>query len=232
MSVHAQRAFELLKESVLSLGTLVEESLREAIRALNERDEALAQRVIEDDSRIDDLEVDIEEECLKLLALYQPVAADLRFIVAVLKINNDLERVGDISVNIAERASFLARHAPPKAVLDFQSMAVKSQRMLQRSLDSLVRGDVVQALEVCVSDEEVDTINRDMYIQIQKAILKNPEDLESLIHLLSISRHLERAADLASNIAEEVIYMVEGKIIRHKAEEYSSARLAANAESN
>lgn len=232
MSVHAQRAFELLKERILSLGALVEESLREAMRALNDRDDVLAQQVIEDDSRIDDLEVEIEEECLKLLALYQPVAADLRFIVAALKINNDLERVGDLSVNIAERALFLSRHTPPKAVLDFKSMAAKSQRMLQRSLDALVKNDVLQALEVCVSDEEVDTINREMYIQIQKAILKNPEDLESLIHLLSISRHLERAADLASNIAEEVIYMAEGKIIRHKAEEYSSARLAAVPETN
>lgn len=232
MSVHTQRALEQLKERILSLGALVEESLRNAIRSLNERDEAIAMQVIADDNKIDDLEVDIEEDCLKFLALYQPVAADLRFIVATLKINNDLERVGDLAVNIAERASFLARHRPPKALFDFQLMASKSKRMLQLSLDALVKGDVSQAWDVCVADEEVDVLNREMFIQVQKAILKHPEDLECLIHLLSISRHLERAADLASNVAEEVIYMVDGKIIRHKAEEYQSSRLALGADHN
>lgn len=232
MSVHTQRALEQLKERILSLGALVEESLRNAIRSLNERDEAIALQVIEDDNKIDDLEVDIEEDCLKFLALYQPVAADLRFIVATLKINNDLERVGDLAVNIAERAAFLARHRPPKALFDFQLMASKSKRMLQLSLDALVKGDISQAWEVCLADEEVDALNREMFIQVQKAILKHPEDLESLIHLLSISRHLERAADLASNVAEEVIYMVDGKIIRHKAEEYQSSRLALGADHN
>jgi phosphate transport system protein len=221
MSAHTQRALEQLKERILSLGGLVEESLREAVYSLQQRDEILAAKVISDDTEIDDLEVDIEEECLKFLALYQPVAADLRFIVATLKINNDLERIGDLAVNIAERAAFLANHRQPKAVFDFQSMASKSQRMLQLSLDALVKGDVAQAFNVCVADEEVDEMNREMYIQVQNAILKYPEDLECLIHLLSISRHLERAADLA----EEVIYMVEGKIIRHKSEEYVSSRL-------
>ncbi len=230
MSAHTQRGLEQLKERILSLGALVEESLRNSIQALIDRDEAMANRVIDDDTLIDDLEVDIEEDCLKFLALYQPVAADLRFIVATLKINNDLERVGDLAVNIAERVAFLARHRPPRTVLDFQLMASKSQRMLQLSLDALVKGDVVQAWDVCVADEEVDQLNREMFILIQKAILNNPDDLESLIHLLSISRHLERAADLASNVAEEVIYMVEGKIIRHKAEEYQSARLMQSAD--
>ena len=196
------------------------------MRAMNERDIDLALKVIDDDTIIDEREVDIEEECLQVLALHQPVAVDLRFIVAALKINNDLERVGDLSVNIAERASFLARHRPPDAVFDFQPMAKCAQRMLRSSLDALVKGDVVQAWEVCIADDEVDDMNREMYINIQRAILDNPEDLEGLIHLLSISRHLERVADLASNVAEEVIYMVEGKIVRHKSEEYESARLA------
>lgn len=232
MSAHTQRALEQLKERILSLGALVEESLREAVRSLQQHDEKIAQQVIDDDTRIDDLEVDIEEECLKFLALYQPVAADLRFIVATLKINNDLERIGDLSVNIAERAAFLALHRQPKAVFDFQLMAAKSQRMLQQSLDALVKGDVSQAFNVLRADDEVDQMNSEMYIQVQNAILKNPDDLESLIHLLSISRHLERAADLASNVAEEVIYMVEGKIIRHKSEEYVSSRLHLSGTTN
>lgn len=232
MSAHTQRSLEQIKEQILSLGALVEESVRDAMKALMTRDYELAMQVIDDDERIDELEVDVEEECLKFLALYQPVAADLRFIVATLKINNDLERVGDLSVNIAERAAFLARHRPAHATFDFQMMASKAQRMLQESLDSLVKGDAAQAWQVCLADEDVDTLNREMYIQIQKEILKNPDDLEALIHMLSISRHLERTADLASNIAEEVIYMVEGKIIRHKAEEYQSNRLPIGAQTN
>ena len=226
MSAHIQRALAQLKEHVLELGTLVEESLYSAMKAVHERDMDLALQVIDEDTIIDEREVDIEEECLQFLALYQPVAADLRFIVATLKINNDLERVGDLSVNIAERASFLSRHRPPKQAFDFQPMAKCAQQMLRSSLDALVKGDVVQAWEVCIADDEVDQYNRDMYIAVQRAILKDPEDLEGLIHLLSISRHLERVADLASNVAEEVIYMVEGKIVRHKSEEYHSARLA------
>jgi len=220
-----QRALAQIKQSVLELGALVEESLYSAMKAVHDRDVDLALRVIDEDTVIDEREVDIEESCLQFLALYQPVAADLRFIVAVLKINNDLERVGDLSVNIAERAAFLARERAPRAVFDFQSMAQCAQRMLRSSLDALVKGDVVQAWEVCVADDEVDTLNREMYINVQKAILKNPDDLEALIHMLSISRHLERVADLASNVGEEVIYMVEGKIVRHKSEEYVSSRI-------
>lgn len=225
-----QRALAQIKQSVLELGTLVEESLYAAMKAVQDRDAELAIRVIEDDTLIDEREVDIEESCLQFLALYQPVAADLRFIVAVLKINNDLERVGDLSVNIAERAAFLARERAPRMVFDFQQMAQSAQRMLRSSLDALVKGDVVQAWEVCVADDEVDSLNREMYINVQRAILKNPDDLEALIHMLSISRHLERVADLASNVGEEVIYMVEGKIVRHKSEEYRSYRVAQGAE--
>ena len=166
------------------------------------------------------MEVEVEEDCLKTLALYQPVAIDLRFIVAVLKINNDLERIGDLAVNIAERSVFLAHQPGVGITLDFIDMAQKARGMLEKSLDALVNFSVDIAGEVCASDDIIDGINRQMYLKVQKAIGDNPEQIESLIHLLSISRHLERIADHATNIAEDVIYMIDGEIVRHRAEDY------------
>jgi phosphate transport system protein len=166
------------------------------------------------------MEVGVEEDCLKILALHQPVAIDLRFIVAVLKINNDLERIGDLAVNIAERSAFLSKHPPVGLSLGLIEMVDKVQDMLKHSLDALIGLSSGLAQEVCASDDAVDAMNRQMYIKIQDAIRKNPEQLESLIHLLSVSRHLERIADHATNIAEDVIYMVEGQIARHRTEDY------------
>jgi len=223
MTVHLQRNLDYLKQQILSLGTRAEESLRDAVKALELRDAELASKVIEDDTIIDEMEVDIEEESLKILALHQPVAIDLRFIIAILKINNDLERIGDIAVNIAERAMFLATQKPVEVSFDFHLMAYKAQVMLKNSLDALVNVDIGLARQVIVDDDEVDAMNRDVYIQVQKAIRKNPDDLEPLIHLLSIARHLERVADQATNIAEDVIYMAEGEIVRHRIEEYTAS---------
>jgi len=221
MPTHFIHAIDGLKEKLLSIGTKVEEAVREAVQCVTSRDAALGAAVYAGDDEIDALEVDIEEECLHLLALYQPVAADLRFIVVALKINNDLERVGDLAVNVAERGTFLATQRPPKIALDFHHMASLSQSMLSRALDAFVNVDTKLAYEVIAGDDEVDAENRNAYIQIQEAIREHPEDLESLIHLLSIARHLERIADLATNIAEDVVYMAEGTIIRHHIEEYS-----------
>jgi len=220
MSVHLLRAIEQLKKDILILSTKVEENLRDAVRSVIERDPSLAENVVHRDDEIDAMEVEVEEECLKILALFQPVAADLRFIVAALKINNDLERVGDIAVNIGERACYLAHQRPVKTAFDFAKMAELAQAMLRKSLDALVNLDPELAREVCIADDEVDELNRQIYVQVHNAIRKYPEDLESLIHCLGISRHLERVADLASNIGEEVIYMAEGEIIRHRVETY------------
>ena len=158
---------------------------------------------------------------MKILALHQPVAVDLRFIVAVLKINNDLERIGDLAVNIAERAVFLADHPEARLSFDFTIMADKAQRMLKKSLDSLVNFSIETAQEVRNSDDEVDALNREVYIKVQQRIRENIDEMPALIHMLSVSRHLERIADLATNIAEDVIYMIAGEIVRHQAEEYS-----------
>ena len=148
--------------------------------------------------------------------MHQPVAIDLRFIVAVLKINNDLERIGDLAVNIAERSAFLASQPPVRVYFDFSQMSRKTEAMLNKSLDALVNMSSKLAYEVCADDDEVDDINIEMHKKVREAIRKNPERVGSLISLMSISRHLERIADHATNIAEEVIYMIEGVIQRHK----------------
>lgn len=223
MSKHLEREIENLKKRVLALSATVEDNVYKAVRALTERNSSLAEEVIASDDRdIDQTEIEIEEECLKVLALHQPVAGDLRFIVAILKINSDLERMGDLAVNIAERAAFLASRARVLIPLDLALMAEKTKEMVRRSLDALVNRDSGLAREVLVADDEVDAMNREMYIRIQDAIRRNPEELESLIHLLSCSRHLERIADHATNVAEDVVYMVEGVIVRHHAEDYRS----------
>jgi len=222
MPAHLQREIESLKKEILALGARVELAVREATAAMGNRAEAPAQRIIDNDIHIDEMEVQIEESCLKILALYQPVAIDLRFIIAVLKINNDLERVGDLAVNVAERAAFLATQPPVSVSLDFHAMARKAQEMLTRSIDALVNLSPSQAREVIAMDDEVDAMNRRMYVLIQQAIHARGDQTESLIHLLSASRHLERIADHASNVAEDVIYMVEGRIVRHKSETYES----------
>ena len=220
MTVHMKNEIERLKKKLLALCAQVDQQLRQAVKSIKDRDAALARRVIENDYRIDQDEVDVEEECLKILALYQPVAIDLRFIVTALKINNDLERIGDLSVNIAERSEFLAHQDPIDAPFDFDLMAEKAQEMLRKSIDALVNIDTDLAHAVCEMDDEVDAINKEMYDLVKRSILNRPEFIEMLIHLLSVSRHLERVGDHATNIAEDVIYMAEGRIVRHTTEEY------------
>jgi phosphate transport system protein len=220
MPKHLQTEIETLKKKTLQLGARVENAVREAAVSLEERDAVLAGQVIENDIEIDQAEVEIEEECLKILALHQPVAIDLRFIIAVLKINSDLERIGDLAVNIAERAAFIATQPKVNVFFDFLTMAQKAQDMLKKSLDALVQLNIKMARQVCAADDEVDEINRQMYRMFKDAVRKNPDQIESLVHLLSASRHLERIADHATNIAEDVIYMIDGQIVRHKTEKY------------
>lgn len=220
MPKHLQREIENLKKKILSLGARVETTVHDAMRSIETRDAALARKIIEEDIQIDQTEVEVEEECLKILALYQPVAIDLRFIVAVLKINNDLERIGDLAVNIAERSSYLAGQPEVNVSFDFAQMSEKTEAMLNKSLDALVNLSSQLAHEVCMSDDAIDNMNRQAYLRVQEAIRKHPDQMSSLIHLLSVSRHLERIADHATNIAEDVIYMIDGEIVRHKTEDY------------
>jgi phosphate transport system protein len=222
VSKHLEREIENLKKQILALSATVEDNVFKAVQALTERNSTLAGEIIESDLSIDQTEVQIEEECLKVLALHQPVAVDLRFIVAILKINNDLERMGDLAVNIAERAMFLSTREKPDIPHNLPLMAEKTKAMMKKSLDALMKQDAKLAYEVLATDDEIDAMNREMYAQIQNGIRRKPEQLESLIHLLSSSRHLERIADHATNIAEDVIYMIEGVIVRHRAEDFRS----------
>jgi phosphate transport system protein len=220
MPVHMHRELDKLKRKILSLSAFVEENLRRAVETLDSRDEAEARRVIEADIQVDELEVDIEEECLKLLALYQPVAIDLRFIISTIKINSDLERIGDLAVKIAERAAHLSRMKRVDTFFDFESMAEKARSMVRRAMDSLVNMDARLARQVCIDDDEVDVMNRRMLEQVKDAMRKRPDLVDPLVQILSTSRHLERVADHATNIAEDVIYMIEGEIVRHRTAEY------------
>jgi phosphate transport system protein len=187
-----------------------------AVKAVDSRDEKLARAVIDGDPEIDRFEVDLEEECLKILALHQPVAIDLRFIVSVIKINTELERIADLAVNIAERAQFPSGQPKIDIPFDFHGMSAKVKAMLKSSLDSLVNMDAALASKVLGMDDEVDAVNRRMYRQVADGIRSQPDRTERLIQALSVSRHLERIADHATNIAEGVLYMVEGRIVRHE----------------
>ncbi|MFH1708483.1 MAG: phosphate signaling complex protein PhoU [Planctomycetota bacterium] len=216
MSKHLETEMARLKKAILGLAAVVERSVGRAVQALEKRDARLAQELIDADAEIDHTEVDIEEECLKILALHQPVAVDLRLIVAVLKINNDLERVGDLGVNIAERALHICNQPPIELAFDFAGMHHTALGMLGRSLDALMKLDAELARSVRSQDDEVDEMNRRMYAVFGQAVRANPDKVEVLLSYLSTVRHLERIADYATNIAEDVIYLVEGQIVRHQ----------------
>jgi phosphate transport system protein len=215
MTTHFVRELEKLKKKILSLGALVEERVYLAIKAIESKDPDLATRIIRSDYEIDETEVEIEEECLKVLALHQPVAIDLRFIIAVIKINNDLERIGDEAVNIAERIQSMAKRSNYSFNFDYTEMAEIAAAMLKQSLDALVNLDIDTAFRVITMDDDVDNIQGNAYSQIKQAMREHPEEMTYLINLYLISRHLERVADHATNIAEEVIYLIEGEIVRH-----------------
>ncbi|MFH1144785.1 MAG: phosphate signaling complex protein PhoU [Candidatus Eisenbacteria bacterium] len=215
MTIHFQREIANLKKMILTLAAIVEESVRRAVTSIEERDRTLAEQVITRDSEIDQREMQVEEECLKILALYQPVAVDLRYVVAVLKINNDLERIGDLAVNIAERTVFLAGRADTGIPFAFGEICHRALDMVRDALDALMNLDLAKAQGVLASDDEVDAINRQMYGRIAEAIRANPDKTETLMSYQSATRSLERIADSATNIAEDVIYLIQGEIVRH-----------------
>ncbi len=216
MAVHFHREVDRLKQRLLSLGGIVETRLHSAVQALHERRREQALMVIDGDAEVDRAEVDIEEECLKILALHQPVAGDLRFIVAVMKINNDLERIGDLSVNVARKAAALAERPDFAFPFDLQSMSRRTEEMVRMALDSLVHLDSQQARRVCRMDEEVNNYKRQARRQAVAYLQKHPEMADPILRLLGACRNLERVADMATNIAEDVVYLVEGQILRHQ----------------
>ena len=209
------KELENIKKRILALGDMVEERVQIAIKSIDTNDSYLAQQIIKTDYEIDETEVELEEDCLKVLALHQPMAIDLRFIIAAIKINAELERIGDQAVNIAERVGVTAKREQLDFYFDYSSMGEKAQAMLKMSLDALIQLDYDLAFKVVMMDDEVDKIKEEAYDKIKKAMGENPDKIGYLINLFLISRHLERLADHATNIAEQVVYLVEGEIIRH-----------------
>lgn len=211
---HLQREIDKIKKEILSLGAMVEDRFSKSIVAVRSEDLQLAQEIIDTDYQIDEREIEVEEECLKILALYQPVATDLRFLVAVIKINNDLERIADYASNIAQRYRTSADN-PGKFKYDYSKMAKTASTMLKMSLDALVRMDVDMAYEVREMDQQVNLMRNEAYDAMKEDIQKNPDLVGDIINMYLISRHIERVGDHTTNIAEEVIYLIEGEIIRH-----------------
>lgn len=216
MPLFLQRQIITLKKMLMNLGASCEEQVRSSIQAVVTRDVVLARKVIEGDKKIDLLEIDVEEECLHTLALHQPVAFDLRYVVAVLKMNNDLERIGDHAKSIAEQATFLAGQGEASEhPFDLDGMARRVEQMLRSALDAVVNIDVEVAREVRVLDDEVDIMHAGMYKRAIELIRDYPHQTEQMVHYMNVSRQLERIADHACNIAKDVLYITEGEIPRH-----------------
>ncbi|TMQ72825.1 MAG: phosphate signaling complex protein PhoU [Candidatus Eisenbacteria bacterium] len=219
MERHFERDLEELKEQLLLMGGRAEANVLKAVEALRRLDEPLAREVFADDHIIDRMEIDIEERCLRLLALQQPLARDLRFITAVLKINNDLERVGDHAVNIAGSAARLAPAPHLQPLVDIPRLAKLAGGMLHDALDAFVRRDTERARRLCREDDAVDLLNRQVFDELIRYMTADPSAVPRAMELILVSRNLERVADLATNIAEEVVFIAEARIIKHHAED-------------
>lgn len=215
MSGSLPRLLHELKQRLLFLSSTVEESVAKAVTALVQRDARMAAEVVAGDTEIDNLEVQVEAECLKILALQQPVASDLRFVVATLKINNDLERMGDLAKKVGKNVIYLCGVPQPDVHCNFREISDLSRNMVKRAMDAFVNGDVELAREVLVDDDRVDALKDELYEELRNAMRRHPDQLEALLKLHSVARNLERLGDMATHIAEEVIYMVENNIVRH-----------------
>jgi phosphate transport system protein len=215
MQRHFHEELDALRQTLLAMGGLVEDQIRRAMRALLERDDALAQEVIDRDRQVNTYDVEVDEQCVELLALHQPAASDLRFITTAMKIVTDLERIGDQAVNIAQRVLELNRDPQLKPYIDLPRMADKAQRMVKESLDAFVAGDTALARQVCGADAEVDALKEQIFRELLTFMMEDPRTIPRAIRIILISRFLERVADHATNIAEMVVYLVEGKMVRH-----------------
>ena len=216
---HFQADLEQLKARLLEMGGLAEDRVRSIVEALVEREPAAVERVLAGDGPINQLHIEIDKRCFKLLALHQPMAVDLRAIVSAVKINTDLERVGDLAINIAEAVKRYMRHAPVKELIDIPRMADIAQRMLRDALDAYVRRDVALAQAVLDADDALDALKTQVFRELLTYMLQNPSTIEPSLDLILISRHLERIGDHATNIAEDVIFMVSARDVRHHAQE-------------
>jgi phosphate transport system protein len=217
MARQKEQDIEALKERVLKMGGYVEDAIRNSVKALVERDRNLSIGVIDGDAVVNNFDVEIEEECIRFLAIWQPTGSNLRFITTAIKIITDLERMGDLAVDICERAMELLDEPPLKPYIDIPRMAEAAQKMLKDSLDAFVSRDAELAMKVCASDDFVDNLNQQIFNELLVYMLKDPKNISRAVRLSYITKYLERIADHATNIAEMVVYMVKGKVIRHTA---------------
>ena len=215
MQRHFHDELEALKQRLLAMGGLVEDQIRRVMRALIERDDALAQEVIERDQQVNAYDVEVDETCVSLLALHQPAAGDLRFITTAMKIVTDLERMGDQAVNIAQRVLEINREPQLKPYIDLPRMAEKAQRMVKESLDAFVARDTELARKVCAEDAEVDALKDQIFRELLTFMMEDARTIPRAIRLILISRFIERVADHATNVAEMVIYLVDARMVRH-----------------
>ena len=204
-----------LKKMLFEMATSVEEMIAKSVKALEENNMILAEEVIKSDQIVNEMEVDIDNQCIRILALYHPEAEDLRTVTMIMKINNDLERIGDHAVNIAEMTKYLADKPPVKPLIDIPKMAEKAIEMLQESLDSFVNKDADLAVEVCKKDDEVDALEPQIVRELITYMISDPLTIDRALTLILIARGLERVADLATNIAEDTYYISSGKILKH-----------------
>jgi phosphate transport system protein len=205
-----------LKEKIIEQGNLVESMIEKSIRGLLNKDKALLLEVLQvDEPRTNEIEIEIDEMCINLIARFQPEARDLRTIIMILKMNNDLERIGDMAVNISESALYLVERPQVKPMIDLPKMAEETIQMLKDGIDSFIKGDAKLAKSVCERDDIVDAYRDQILRELITYMISDPTTIERVIHIERISRNLERIADLATNIGEDVVYIVEGKIIKH-----------------
>ena len=221
MQRHFHEELELVKEKTLKLGSLVETMVEQAVSSLVDRDSRLAEEVIASDQKVDALDLEIDEDCLRLLALHQPAAKDLRFITTAMKITTDLERMADQAVNICQRAIELNEEPQLKPYIDIPIMSQLSQKMMREALDAFVRRDADLARQVIPEDNKVDALKNQVFRELLTFMMEDPRTIPRAIRLILVSRHLERIADHATNIAEMVVFLVEGKSIRHAPKEQS-----------
>ncbi|MDR4508232.1 MAG: phosphate signaling complex protein PhoU [Candidatus Brocadiaceae bacterium] len=205
-----------LRKNLIQMASIVEEAISHAVKSLTERDSDMARLVLNNDKQVDMLELEIDRQCVDLLALQQPMAIDLRFITGAIKITNNLERMGDLAVNIAERVVPLNQEPQLKPLIDIPMMAAITQTMVKDSIDAFVNRDTALARSVCERDSKVDALNDQIFRELLLYMMQDPSNITRAVHLILISRHLERIADHSTNIAEEVVYIVKAKVVKHR----------------
>jgi len=216
---HFDEELQDLRKNIMKMASLVDEAIVNSVKALKERDEESAARVIEKDEAIDMLEIEVDRQCLELIAKRQPIAVDLRFITSIMKINSDLERIGDLAIHIAHRTKSISKLKPLKPLIDIPKMAEKTRGMLKDAMNALVDKNAELARAICERDSEIDGLYVQNFREILTYMMEDRENIKAGIHLILCSKQIERMADHVTNIAEDIVYLVEGKTIKHHMEE-------------